>query len=74
MQALFSFRTKTAYLHILANRHMKGVQVVGWVKRQKNVGFAALILFYLIPIVCKLCGISPAFSGTQPTLRDGKFL
>jgi hypothetical protein len=38
------------------------------------MGFAVLILFYLIPMVCKLCGINEThrIEAAQPTLRDGK--
>ena len=37
------------------------------------VGFAVLTLFYLIPMVCKLCGISEThrIEAAQPTLRLG---
>ncbi len=39
------------------------------------VGFDVLTSFYLIPRVCKLCGISEThrIKADQPTLRDGKF-
>jgi len=40
------------------------------------VGLAALTLFYLIPMVCKSCGISEThrIKAAQPTLRYGTFL
>jgi len=46
---------------------LKGFTLVG------VVGFAVLTLFCIFPIICKLCVISLAFSGTQPTLRHDKF-
>ena len=41
---------------------------------KRMVGFAFLTLFYLIPMVCKLSGVSEThrINAVQPTLRDGK--
>ena len=44
---------------------------LGWAFQ--DAGFRRLNMICLIYITCKLSGISPAFSGTQPSLRSYKF-
>ena len=44
---------------------------LGWAFQ--DAGFRRLNMIWLFYITCKLNGISPAFSGTQPSLRSYKF-